>query len=258
MTCDQFASQLTAFSLGELSAEDAGEARAHLQECAGCTTLTLRDRQLVSMLRSSAVPAPASVHQAVRTAVRGRPARGRRRRMLSPRLLAAAALVPVLAVVLVMTVLVNRESPAPDEPPELLAAWDVYHADSLPYEDGGPSGDPSGGAETWDLSATGLRLVSSGELTLAGLPATATEYRGGGSQRLVVFSWHGRLPETRTGGDDSQGAGYPDVQISSWGTTTSAWWEDAGSVYCAVGDLDSDRTLMAAVGTIRQSGQGYP
>lgn len=253
MTCEQFASQLTAFSLGELSAEEAAEAREHLQQCTGCTTLTLRDRQLVSMLRSSAVPAPASVHQAVRTAVRSQPTRGRRRRTLSPRLLAVAALVPVLAFALVMTVLANRDSPSPEEPSELLAAWDVYHADSLPYENGGPSG-----AGTWDLGAAGLRLESSGELTLAGLPATATEYRGSGTQRLVVFSWQGSLPETGVG---SRGGDYPDVQLSSWGTTTSAWWEDAGAVFCAVGDLESDRTLMAAVGSIREGGhgdQGYP
>jgi anti-sigma factor RsiW len=241
MSCDRFAERLTAFSLGELSPEEAREARAHLEQCAACTTLALRDRQLVSILRASAVPAPASVHQAVRAAVRGAQPSRRSRWPLSPRLVAAALTSVLLLAALAAFLVVRGTSGEPAEPPELLAAWDIYHEPRLPLRN--PQPPPP---DAPDLSAAGLRPVRAGELALEGLPATAVEYRGSGTRRMVLFSWHGSLP------DRGEGGVPPDLQTSSWGTTTSAWWERHGEVYCAVGDLP-DRSFMTAVRTLRRS-----
>jgi anti-sigma factor RsiW len=244
MNCDQFADSLTAFSLGELPAAEAAEARGHLETCARCNTLTLRDRQLVSMLRFSAVPAPASLHQAVHQAVRqaGRRRSARRPWYRAPRWL-AAGLAALFTLGALTAVLVVRPQ-EPTEPPALLAAWDAYHEDTLPLEERADlAGDP---AAAQDLTAAGLQAVDAGQLTLEGTPASAAEYRGPGEQRLVVFNWSGDLPDL-----DAEDGGYPGVRISTWGPHRSAWWEGHGSVYCAVGNLDED-AFMLAVQSLRQ------
>src|SRR5919197_275512 len=56
MTCEDFRSRLTAFSLGELDPSEAEAAREHVGHCSACASATLLDRQLTALLL---VPAPA-------------------------------------------------------------------------------------------------------------------------------------------------------------------------------------------------------
>ena len=55
MTCDDFQLRLTAFSLGELEAEELEAAREHVAGCDDCASRALLDRQLTALARGSAV-----------------------------------------------------------------------------------------------------------------------------------------------------------------------------------------------------------
>src|SRR6266568_8668713 len=84
MTCDQFQDRLTAFSLGELEPHEAVAAREHVARCSGCASRALLDRQLTSLVRSTAVPTPDAVRvrimSALRDEARGHGQRNRRDR----------------------------------------------------------------------------------------------------------------------------------------------------------------------------------
>src|SRR6266511_2276261 len=96
MTCEQFQDRLTAFSLGELEPHEAVAAREHVARCSGCASRALLDRQLTSLVRSTAVPTPDTVRvrimSALRDEARGHGQRNHRRHWLS--LGAAAVLGP--------------------------------------------------------------------------------------------------------------------------------------------------------------------
>src|SRR5919197_359244 len=77
MTCEDFRSRLTAFSLGELEAGEAEAAREHVGHCSACASAVLLDRQLTALLRSSAVPAPRALRNQGRAALRAQAAQRR-------------------------------------------------------------------------------------------------------------------------------------------------------------------------------------
>ncbi len=242
MSCDELGALLTAHSLGELPEATAAAAREHLAGCDRCAALVLRDRELTSRLRASAVPAPAPVHQAVRAALAAE--RGRRRRRLLRRVMAVAAAAALAGVV-------SAGAAATARPGPLAAAWRAYQAASLPIERFG-AGDPlllGFVPTTPDLGRLGLELRVSGTMRLAGRQAFVTEYRSAGGARLAVFRWKGTLPQTD---DDYPSGRRPDVQISRSGLTSSAWWDHAGVVWCAVGDLDQ-RAFERALAQVRRA-----
>jgi anti-sigma factor RsiW len=250
MTCEEFGERLTAFSLAELPEDATAACRGHLDACTRCNNLVLRDLQLVSALRGSAVPAPVAVQQSVRIAL-GTEHRRRRRRLLGrgAGAAAAAALAGVLALVGIVTAR-SPETPRPDPATAttsgsaIAAAWDAYEATALPLDRALPPGE-----RTPDLRPLGLRIVAYGTLTLAGEPATAVEYRESGTTRLTIFRWRGKLRRTLEG--------YPstprkEMHSTRWGPTQSAWWDEDGWVWCVVGNLPQ-RTFPAALDRIRES-----
>jgi anti-sigma factor RsiW len=245
MRCEAFAASLTAYGLGELPAAEAAAAREHLATCDRCGALVLRDRELVGRLRAAASPAPASVHHAVRRALRRE--RLLRRRHLLRVGLGGAAAAALLGVVTVAPDQAARPLPAPvaaapDHHGEygggpLAAAWTAYQAPELPLERYG-DGDPLLLGFTPvqpDLAPAGLRPSVSGTLHLAGRPAFAAEFTSAAGDRLTLFRWQGRLPESS---GDYPGGGRPELRIVRSGLTSSAWWEDGDVVWCLVGDLE--------------------
>ena len=86
MTCEEFRLQLTAFSLGELGADERQRAHDHVAACDDCASRLLRDRQLTALVRTTSVAVPQETRAAVLAAVRAeagaparRPVRRRRR-----------------------------------------------------------------------------------------------------------------------------------------------------------------------------------
>src|SRR4051812_46765291 len=249
MDCAELAARSTSYSLGELAADDAVRAREHLAQCADCAALVLRDRQLVGRLRAAAVPAPPEVHQAVRDELERvrRAGRAAGRRRLATRvagLAVAAGLVAAVAVAVAVDGDRDRaEGPAPaasapaSVPSSPLdAAWKVYAAPSLPL-------DASADVRTApDLRGAGLRAVGAGTVTLGAKRARAAEYLGRNGVRVTVFRWPGELPAP-AGGVYEGGAGgaRPQVWTVRRGSTSSAWWDSDGTVWCVVGNLPPNR-----------------
>jgi anti-sigma factor RsiW len=257
MTCEEFEAQLTAFSLGELEAEDATRARAHVARCDRCAASTLRDRQLTALLRSSMVEMPAAAQTAVLAAVRSEEARrttvpahrgtahtggrmrrhrtgGRRRHWL-----ALAGSTGLAAVVLAMTVLLL---PAPDRSSPIMAAWKLYRNDPVTA-----SSEPSeatayrlatvlgAAARPPDLSAFGLTSVGWDGRVLANHLAVVAEYRDDEGRRVTLMRWRGGLPHPTKGSPVS----YEDGMVTAqWGETASVWFKSGDVVSCLVGTAD--------------------
>jgi anti-sigma factor RsiW len=256
MTCEEFEAQLTAFSLGELEAEDATQARAHVARCDRCAASTLRDRQLTALLRSSMVEMPAAAQTAVLAAVRSEAARrtmvgarqagadgerlrrhrtgGRRRHWL-----ALAGSSGLAAVVLAMTVLLL---PAPDRSSPIQAAWKLYR-----YESVAASSEPSeqtsyrltevlgAAAHPPDLSSFGLKSVGWDGRVLANHLAAVAEYRDEEGRRVTLMRWRGELPHPTKGSPVS----YEDGMVTAqWGETGSVWFKTGDVVSCLVGTVD--------------------
>ena len=256
MTCDDFQLRLTAFSLGELEAEELEAAREHVAGCDDCASRALLDRQLTALTRGSAVPAPETTRAAVLAAVRAearqagagpadatrpadapRPARRRHWIALAAALLAAAAVVAAALLVV----------PAPDSGSPLAAAWSSYHAlgknglgtpsqaeaDRL-FAVLGPA------ARTPDLQSFGLRNDGSAARDLAGHLAAVAEYRDAEGGRATLMRWRGDLPPMPSG------AGGDELAAYTWGRHTSYWWRDDGVVWCLVGTIDKDELYEIA------------
>ncbi|HVD13334.1 MAG TPA: zf-HC2 domain-containing protein [Actinomycetota bacterium] len=256
MTCEEFEAQLTAFSLGELEAEDATQARAHVARCDRCAASTLRDRQLTALLRSSMVEMPAAAQTAVLAAVRSEAARrtmvrarrpgaaggrmrhhrtgGRRRHWL---VLAGSS--GLAAVVLAMTVLLV---PAPDRSSPIQAAWKLYRLESVTA-----SSQPSeqtaarltmvlgAAARPPDLGGFGLKSVGWDGRVLANHLATVAEYRDDEGRRVTLMRWRGELPHPTRGSPVS----YEDGTVTAqWGETGSVWFKTGDVVSCLVGTVD--------------------
>jgi hypothetical protein len=244
MTCDDFQLRLTAFSLGELEAEELEAAREHVAGCDDCASRALLDRQLTALVRGSAVPAPETTRAAVLAAVRAearpagpRPARRRHWIALAAALLAAAAVVAAALLVV----------PAPDPGSPLAAAWSSYHARG---KDG--LGTPSQAeadrlfavlgpaARTPDLRSFGLRNDGWEARDLAGHLAAVAEYRDAEGGRVTLMRWRGDLPPMPSGGGGDELAAY------RWGRHTSYWWRADGVVWCLVGTIDQDELYEIA------------
>jgi hypothetical protein len=256
MTCEEFEAQLTAFSLGELEADDATQARAHVAQCDRCAASTLRDRQLTALLRSSMVEMPAAAQSAVLAAVRSEAARrtmararrpgamaggrvrhrprGRRRHWL---VLAGSS--GLAAVVLAMTVLLV---PAPDRSSPIQAAWKLYRLESVAASSGpseqtvarltmvlGPAARPP------DLRGFGLESVGWDGRVLANHLATVAEYRDREGRRVALMRWRGELPHPTKGSPVSYEGGMVTAQ---WGKTGSVWFKTGDVVSCLVGTVD--------------------
>ncbi len=203
---------------------------------------------MAEMLRGAAVPAPTTVHHAVRVAVtRSRQARQRKllRRALSG--LLAASLVFGVAV----TAFVATRPAAPETP--LAAAWSAYEEDELALD---TAIDPQATLGTLvvspDLGDLGLEPVSTGGIELADREAVATEYFGDGGERLAVFRWRGELPDAPGG---TPASFRPELQTTSWGPAESAWWARGDVVYCAVGNLEQPE-FRDAVERLQQASAG--
>jgi Putative zinc-finger len=249
MTCDDFQLKLTAFSLGELDADERQLARDHVAACDECASRMLRDRQLTALARSSAIGVPEAARAAVLAAVRAeageaatpaRPARRVRRRhwvALAAALLAAAAIVAAALLVV----------PAPDPGSPLAAAWSSYHArgqDGLGTpgpEDAerlfavlGPDARPP------DLAGYGLRQDGWEARDLAGHVASVAEYRDADGGRLTLMRWRGELPAVARA---PAGSG---LKAYRWGRHTSYWWRADGVVWCMVGTIDQDQLYEIA------------
>jgi len=249
MTCDDFRLRLTAYSLGELDADELQAARDHVAGCDDCASRALLDRQLTALLRGSAVPAPEETRAAVLTAVRAEPAGtavpapgrrpGRRRHWvaLAAALLAAAAVVAAALLVV----------PAPDPGSPLAAAWHSYHTEGR-----NGLGTPSQAeaerlfavlgpaARTPDLAAYGLRKDGWAARDLAGHLAAVAEYRDAEGGRVTLMRWRGELPPMPSGSDGDELAAY------RWGRHTSYWWRADGVVWCLVGTIDQERLYRIA------------
>jgi anti-sigma factor RsiW len=238
MTCEEFRSRLTAFSLGELEAGEAEAAREHVGHCSACASAVLLDRQLTALLRSSAVPAPRALRNQVRAALRAeaaqRRAGGRRRHWLafgSATGLAAAVIAAALLLV-----------PAPARSSPLAAAWTAYRSEAR-IRWAAPTGQVASrlnavlgpAARTPDLSAFGLHPHGWGARDLAGHLAAVAEYRSDSGRRVALIRWRGQLPRT-IGAAAETGQ---DVETVTWGGTGSAWWRsDDGVVWCLIGSAD--------------------
>src|SRR6266540_501709 len=178
MTCEQFQDRLTAFSLGELEPHEAVAAREHVARCSGCASRALLDRQLTSLVRSTAVPTPDTVRvrimSALRDEARGHGQRNHRRHWLS---LGAAALLLVPA-------------PAPASP--LTAAWTAYRTQPLMTQwDSSTQARLTAvlgpAAETPNLTSFGYRVQGTGGRMLAGHLAAVTEYRDMAGHRMTLI-----------------------------------------------------------------------
>jgi Putative zinc-finger len=245
MTCDDFQLRLTAFSLGELDADELQAARDHVAGCDACASRALLDRQLTALVRSSAVPAPETTRAAVLAAVRaeaGRaqtPRTGRRRHWIA----LAAALLAAAAVVAAALLVV----PAPTPGSPLAAAWSSYHAQG---RNGLGSPTPAQAerlfavlgpaSRTPDLSGFGLRKDGWAARDLAGHLAAVAEYRDPQGGRVTLMRWRGDLPPMPSGADGDELAAY------RWGRHTSYWWRADGVVWCLVGTIDQDRLYEIA------------
>jgi anti-sigma factor RsiW len=236
MTCEQFRDQLTAFSLGELEPHEAVAAREHVTRCSACASRALLDRQLTSLVRSTAVPTPdatrARIMAALRAEARGREQRSRRRHWLS---LGAAA---GLAAAMLAAAMLLVPAPAPASP--LTAAWAAYRTQPLmmQWDEStqarltavlGPA------AETPDLASFGYRVQGSGGRMLAGHLAAVTEYRDVAGNRMTFIRWKGDLPEMASPRGPSSDQG---VDAARWGPVGSIWWSSHGIVYCLIGGVE--------------------
>jgi len=254
MTCEEFEAQLTAFSLGELEPDDAMRARAHVARCDSCAAVTLRDRQLIALLRASMVEMPPAGQAAVLAAVRAETAmatvpaqrhaqppagtRTQRRRGRRHWLALAAAAVLTLAVLALAVVLV----PAPDRSSAIAAGWHLYRLESAiagrqPSEETARRlstvlGDA---ARPPDLLGFGLRAVGWDGRMLAGHLASVAEYRDAAGRRVTLMRWRGELPHPTRGSPEF--ASYEGMQTAQWGGTGSVWFKTGDIVYCLVGTV---------------------
>jgi hypothetical protein len=250
MTCEEFEAQLTAFSLGELEPDDATRARAHVSRCDSCTAATLRDRQLVALLRASTVEMPPTGQAAVLAAVRAETAtatvpdraptpagrRGRRSRGRRHWLALAAAAALCLAVLAAAVALV----PAPDRSSAIAAGWKLYRqqgaiAGRQPSEQTARRLDTVLGdaARPPDLRGFGLRAVGWDGRMLAGHLASVAEYRDAAGRRVTLMRWRGELPHPTKGSPEVES--YEGMQTAQWGGTSSVWFKAGDVVYCLVG-----------------------
>jgi hypothetical protein len=214
------------------------------------------DQLLAERLHTEfATPAPQGVHQAVRAAlatearrlpdirpaaIPAPPPRRRRWRFLVAPVAAALAIVVVAALLLGRS---DRLLPPPTNvPPPLAAAWSAYGTDALPVS-------PDGGGVTAaqrtavlgqapampDAGHRDLQPIGWGELSLAGKPSIATEYRTSDGQRLTLFRWRGKLTDAVQRDRASKPAA---IQGTPWGPSLSAQWNTPdGRVVCVVGNL---------------------
>ncbi len=253
MTCEQFQDRLTAFSLGELEPHEAVSAREHVARCSACASRALLDRQLTSLVRATAVPAPRAVRSGIMAALRSQaraPDRSERRRHWLSLAAAAGLAASVLAATLLLV-------PAPDRSSPLAAAWAAYRAEPVMARwDGstrsrlaavlGPA------AQTPDLGDFGLRVQATGGRVLADHVAAVTEYRYSDARRVTLIRWKGDLPAVA-------GARPPTtesaVEAARWGPVGSIWWRTHGTVFCLIGDIDQ-RTLYQVTDHI-QAAEGW-
>lgn len=236
MTCEQFQDRLTAFSLGELEPHEAVAAREHVARCSACAARALLDRQLTSLVRSTAVTTPDTTRTRIMAALRaeaGAPGqRGRRRHWLS---LGAAA--GLAAAMLAATMLLV---PAPARSSPLTAAWAAYRTQPLMTQwDGSTQGRLTAvlgpAADTPDLGAFGYHVEGAGGRMLAGHLAAVTEYRDTAGRRMTFIRWKGDLPEMASARGPTR---EPGVDAARWGPIGSIWWSSHGIVYCLIGGVD--------------------
>jgi anti-sigma factor RsiW len=247
MTCDDFRSRLTAFSLGELEPEERQQAREHVAGCDACAAGVLLDRQLTALVRASVAPAPAPVRDAVRAALRADVERqagqasSRRRHWLALGTAALAAAAVLAAAVLLV--------PAPDPGSPLAAAWRSYHRE--PIAAGAAPGRQVAerlqvvlgpAARTPDLGAFGLQVTGWDARELAGHLAAAAEYRDDAGGRVSLMRWRGELPHMARAPDgDGQ-----ELEVYRWGRHGSAWWREDGIVWCLIGTVDQPTLYQIA------------
>jgi anti-sigma factor RsiW len=236
MTCEQFQDRLTAFSLGELESHETVAAREHVARCSGCASRALLDRQLTSLVRSTAVTTPevtrARIMAALRAEAAGRPLRARRRHWLS---LGAAA--SLAAAMLAATILLV---PAPARSSVLAAAWSAYRTQPLMVQwDSSTQARLSAvlgpAADTPDLAAYGFSVKGTGGRVLAGHVTAVTEYRDLRGRRVTFLRWKGELPEMASARGPTSERG---VAAARWGHTGSIWWNSHGTVYCLIGGVE--------------------
>ena len=252
MTCEQFQDRLTAFSLGELEPHEAVAAREHVARCSGCASRALLDRQLTSLVRSTAVPTPDTVRvrimSALRDEARGHGQRNRRRHWLS---LGAAA---GLAAAMLAAALLLVPAPAPASP--LTAAWTAYRTQPLMTQwDSSTQARLTAvlgpAAETPNLTSFGYRVQGAGGRMLAGHVAAVTEYRDMAGHRMTLIRWKGDLPEMASARGPTSD---PGVDAARWGSIGSIWWSSHGIVYCLIGGVQQQ--LLYRVTEHLQSGAG--
>src|SRR6266702_1710985 len=233
MTCDQFQDRLTAFSLGELEPHEAVAAREHVARCSGCASRALLDRQLTSLVRSTAVPTPDAVRVRIMSAL------GAAAGLAAAMLAATMLLVP---------------APAPASP--LTAAWTAYRTQPLMMQwDSSTQARLTAvlgpAAETPNLTSFGYRVQGAGGRMLAGHVAAVTEYRDMAGHRMTLIRWRGDPPEMASARGPTSD---PGVDAARWGSIGSIWWSSHGIVYCLIGGVQQQ--LLYRVTEHLQSGAG--
>ncbi|MBA3552035.1 MAG: zf-HC2 domain-containing protein [Actinobacteria bacterium] len=166
---------------------------AHLLHCEDCWTEVIGGRTGRSLAERARELAPTSLREDIRAEVSL--AESTRRGRTSRVMLALAA---VLTVAAVATALVLADFVgSPRQPEAIAAALTAYRADRT------PSGTAV--ARAPDLSATGLRLISSGREPLNGIVADVFRYVDPSGRRVFVFLSDVTFPEA-SGANERAGA----------------------------------------------------
>jgi hypothetical protein len=166
---------------------------AHLLHCEECWTEVAGGRTGRSLAERARELAPASLREDIRAEVSL--AEGNRGGRASRVMLAVAA---VLTVAAVATALVLADFVgSPRHPEAIAAALTAYRSDQT------PSGTAV--AKAPDLSATGLRLISSGREQLDGIVADVFRYVDPSGRRVLVFLSDLTFPEA-SGATERAGA----------------------------------------------------
>lgn len=157
---------------------------AHLLRCEDCWTEVIGGRTGRSLAERARELAPASLREDIRAEVSLAGGSSRRRR--ASRVILAFTAVLTVAVVASALVLADFVG-SPRQPEAIAAALTAYRADRT------PSGTAV--ARAPDLSATGLRLISSGREQLDGIVADVFRYVDPSGRRVFVFLSDQTFPE---------------------------------------------------------------
>ncbi len=190
LTCGEFNSRLTEFTLGRMSGEDAAGMQAHLSSCAGCREIMAIKKVLIFDPGDREEQVPGDVEKALIDAVIsdvaaarevGRPGRSWASRYLMPAMAAAIVLFVFLTGFMLSEIRnLHREI---GELREEVAVMETVLAGST-----APGGRPVFGRLTGSLpSASGEMTIGDAEHYLEALPADTPVLSEGEAKRIIAM-----------------------------------------------------------------------